>query len=404
MKRAIAFAALVLATLITGCSKEAPVAPPTPIAPKVVTVQPPARSAGYAYDGQIWALFDRPLDPTSIDTTTVFLKKDTQRMACAVSYEPVSRRIVVVPRTSLSLNTTYTVMVTSLVRAKDGTPLPQDYLWQFATSSIRRPVYLSPAPGEIASPVTMLRWSSADAAPGSLVFDVFAGLDSNAVAARTMPAVARTTNSFHLPRAYWPAGQRTYWAVTTTNTATGEQIISPPVGFDVLPSGTPTHAVSGQAIEWGGIQTGRTTQFCSQNYVPVGTGYSNAVRFDLDPGRMGIRVKSASLVMTAATNAYLTSSVSAWYCTPTWFPCSMVYGGSPFLDPSGQLGFAYLTGGTTMVIESPGLAAWVEGMLRRSPDFSGLMFTCPTTSGNQININMNGPSGPRPVINVVVYD
>jgi hypothetical protein len=370
----------------------------------VVTVQPPARSAGYAYDGQIWALFDRPLDPKSIDTTTVFLKKDTQRLACAVSYEPTSRRIVVVPRTSLGLNTTYTVLVTTLVKAKDGTPLPQDYLWQFATSSIRRPVFLSPAPGEIATPVTMLRWSSADAAPGVLVFDVYAGTDSNAVAARTTPVLAHTTNSFHLPRSFWPEGQRVYWTLTTTNTATGEKIFSPPVGFNVMPGGAPTHVVSGQAIEWGAIQTGRTTQYCGQNYVPVGPGYNNAVRFDVDPGRMGTRVKSASLVMTGASNAYLAGSLSAWYCAPQWFACSMVYGGAPYLDPSGQLGFAYLTGGTTIVLETPGLAAWVEGMLRRGGDFSGLMFTLSSPPGSQLNINTNGPSGPRPVLNVVVYD
>jgi hypothetical protein len=374
------------------------------VAPKVVTVQPPARSAGYAYDGQIWALFDRPLDPKSIDTTTVFLKKDTQRVACAVSYEPTSRRIVVVPRVSLGLNTTYTVLVTTLVRAKDGTPLPQDYLWQFATSSIRRPVYLSPAPGEIATPVTLLRWSSADAAPGSLVFDVYANTDSNAVAARTTPVLAHTTNSFHLPRGYWPAGQRVFWAVTTTNTATGEKIISPPTGFDVMPDGAPTHLVSCTVVEWGAIQSGRTTQYCNQNYVPVGPGYANAVRFNIDPGLIGTRVKSASLVMTAASNAYLTSAVSAWYCGPSWFACSMVYGGAPFIDPSGQLGFTYLAGGSQMILDTPALGAWVEGMLRRSGDFSGLMFTCGTTAGNQININMSGSSGPRPVINVVVYD
>lgn len=404
MKRAIVLAALVLAALITGCSKEAPVAPPTLVAPKVVTVQPPARSAGYAYDGQIWALFDRPLDPKSIDTTTVFLKKDTQRVSCAVSYEPVSRRIVVVPRTALGLNVTYTVLVTTLVHAKDGTPLPQDYLWQFATSSIRRPVYLGPAPGEIATPVTMLRWSSADAAPGSLVFDVYASTDSNAVAARTTPVLAHTTNSYHLPRAYWPAGGRVFWALTTTNMTTGEKIFSPPVGFDVMANGAPTHVVSGSTIEWGAIQNGRTNQYCSQLYIPAGPGYSNAIRFNLDPGLMGTRVKSASLVMTAASNAYLTTLVSAWYCAPSWSACSFAYAGAPYLDPSGQLGFAYLASGTTMVIESPGLAAWVEGMLRGRGEFSGLMFTCGTTTGNSMNINTNGASGPRPVINVVVYD
>lgn len=402
MRRAPAPAALVLAAALAGCGPKPPVAPVEPVPPGVVAVQPPARSAGYAYDGQIWALFDRPLDPASVDTTTVFLKKDTQRLACVVRYEPTSRRIVVVPRAALALQSTYTVVVTGLVRGGDGTPLGADYFWQFSTTSIRRPDYLDPAPGTVASPVAMLRWTSAGAVPGTLSFEVYAGPDSAAVGARTAPRLAVGTSAFYLPTRAWPEGARTYWAVTTTNLATGERLQSPVAGFDVIAAGAPTREVSGPLIEWGGVQSGRTTQYCTQSYVIAGQGYLAAARFDLDPGRMGTRVRSARLVMNATANAYLIPTLTASYCSPVWFPCGMVFPGPPYPDPNGVVATA--TVGQTsseIVFESVRLAAWAEGMLRRG-EFSGLTFTL--TGSSSMQVNMSGPAGPRPAILLTVYD
>lgn len=404
MRRAPALAALLAAALLSACGHEAPVAPPPPPAPQVTFVQPPARSAGYAYDGQIWAMFDRALDPKSVDTTSVFLKQDTKRISCAVSYEPTSRRVVLVPRTTLALNTTYTVILTTGLRSQEGVALAQEYFWQFSTSSIRRVTYLGPALDVLASPVAMLRWSSGDAVAGSLLFEVYAGTDSLAVANRTAPRVGRVTSNFLLPRATWPAGLRTYWAVSTTNQITGEKLDSPVTHFDVLPASAPTRTVSVGALAWGGIQNGRpTVQLCTQTALTVGTGYNAALLLDLSPGQLGKRIKSARLVMYTTYNSGLIPLVTANYCSPTWYSCAMVYPGPPYVAPDGAVAGARVgTVVNEMIFESPGLAAWVEGMLRATGDFSGLMFTL--SSSSLLTINMSSSTWPRPVLQVTTYD
>lgn len=405
MRRGLAILALALAAaaLFTACRKSAPVAPLAPAPPKVVAVQPPARTSGYSFDGQIWALFDRALDPRTVDTTTVFLKKDTQRLGCAVSYEPTSRRIVVVPRAPLGLNTTYTVIVTARVKAQDGTPLAGDYLWQFSTSSIRRLTYLTPSPSETATPVAMLSWRSPDAVPGTLQFDVFAGTDSLAVLGRTVPAVARTTSAWFLPRAYWPSNTRVYWSVRTLNTTTGEVLESPVAGFTVGALDAPSHAVSVPMVEWGGIRAGNALQYCTQTTVPMGIGTIAAVRFDLNPATLGRRVKSARLVLYAVSNFSNIPLLGAWTATPAAWPvCGMVYPGPPYPEVGGQLATAGVgTASNQAVFESVALAAWAEGMLRGG-DFSGVLLT--SNASQLMSVNTGGGTLPRPVLELVVYD
>lgn len=393
---------LALALAFPACSRKAPVAPAEPAALAVLAVQPPARSAGYAYDGQIWALFDRSLEPKTVDTTSVFLKRDTQRVPCAVGYEPTSRRIVVVPRVALSLNATYTVVVTDRVRGRDGAALAADYFWQFSTTSIRRVDYLAPSATVPATAVAMLRWSSPDALPGQLWYDVYAGDDSVAVHNRLVPVRTGGLNAFWLPRQYWPAGERVYWAVTTTNLSTGERLLSPVTSFTVLSDGAPTHEVSTPAVDWGAIQSGRPTQYCSQSYVPVGIGYNSAVRFSPAAAQMGTRVKRARLVMHASANAHLIPGVQIWSCNAQWAACGMIYAGPPFRDTDAPLGTASV-GATSneLVFDSPGLAAWVEGILRGG-DFSGLVFTL--ASATQLNLNTRGSNYPTPTLTVTVYD
>jgi len=396
--------ALALSSSFTACRRKSAVAPVAPAPPAVVAVQPPARSAGYAYDGQIWALFDRALDATSVDTTTVFLKKDTQRIRCDVGYERTSRRIVIVPKAPLALFSTYTVILTGLIRDRDGVPLGADFSWQFSTSSIRRLTYLLPSASLPATPVAMLSWTSPDAVPGSLRFDVYAATDSGAVASRTAPLVASGTNAYHLPRQAWPAGARVHWAVTTTHLATGEVLHSPVASFSVLSDLAPTRVLTAVMLEYGGVQLGRPTQqYCTSSGITVGNGYNAAVKFDLDPARMGTRVRSARLVMHASNNASFIPHLVAWSCTPSsWGGCGMVYPGPPFVEPAGNLGTARL-GATSnqILLDSVALAAWTEGMLRRA-DFSGLMFTL--SVNGLMPIYTGTTTYPRPVLEVTVYD
>ena len=73
------------AALLTGCGKAAvPVAPRLNQPPGVVTLFPAPRSTLVPYDTQIFAQFDHALDPRTVDTTTVFLKVDTRRVAVTV--------------------------------------------------------------------------------------------------------------------------------------------------------------------------------------------------------------------------------------------------------------------------------------------------------------------------------
>lgn len=395
--------ALAAAAGFTACRKSAPVAPLAPQPPKVLAVQPPARTSGYSFDGQIWALFDRPLDPRTVDTTTVFLKKDTQRLACAVSYEPTSRRVVVVPRAPLGLNTTYTVIVTTRVESKDGTPLAADYLWQFSTSSIRHLTYLTPAANEIVTPVAMLSWTSPGAVPGTLQFDVFVGTDSLAVLAHTVPAIARTASSWFLPRVHWPSNTRVFWSVRTLNTSTGEQLESPVAGFTVGSQTAPSHPVTIPMLEWGGIRTGNPQQFCTQTTVTVGQGCQSAVRFAFDPQVQGRRVKSARIFMTASSNFSGIPFLSVWTATPAVWPvCGMSYPGPPYPELGGQLATARVGASSNqMLFESVALAAWAEGMLRGG-DFSGVLLISSSTL--LMSINTGGGTLPKPYLELEMYD
>ena len=105
----------VLATL-SGCSKHATdsTAPPSaPPVPELVAMQPPARSPSALYDSDIWAQFDRPLDPRTVTTLNVYLKLDAQRIPITVRYDAATQRVTLTPTAILELQRTYTVEFSS---------------------------------------------------------------------------------------------------------------------------------------------------------------------------------------------------------------------------------------------------------------------------------------------------
>src|SRR5204862_7712553 len=97
---------LALVAMLSGCSKHAtdstgpPQAPPVP---ELVAMQPPARSPSALYDSDIWAQFDRPLDPHTVTALNVYLKLDAQRLPITVSYDAATQRVSVTPTVVLEL-------------------------------------------------------------------------------------------------------------------------------------------------------------------------------------------------------------------------------------------------------------------------------------------------------------
>jgi hypothetical protein len=388
------FALAVLAAAFAACSQKTTVEPVPGAPPRVTAVQPAARTTAYPYDGQIWALFDRALDPKSVDSTTVFLKQDTQRIPSKISYEPTSRRIVVAPRVLLGLQKAYTVIVSSRVLGKDGVALGQDYMWQFVTSSIRRAAYERPSPDTLASPVAYLKWSIPESAPGTLVFELYAGPDSAAIAARSVPYVYRGSAATFLPREYWPAGARTYWSVTTYHVQSGERLDSPVTSFPVYPADAPTLDLSLTVQDWGGLQQGLRTQYCNATVLNIGPTWSAGMHFPLGNYPFITNIAHVRVTMSAvAPNANI-PGVGINATTAAWTACAAGYPGPPYADQAGPLALATTVNGTDLVFDSAALAAHVEAM-KRSASYSGFAFTCPA---GQVPVITNGLPQPTMVL------
>lgn len=400
-RRALASLALAALALAGGpaCGKKAVVTVVAPTPPAVVSVQPPARTLSYLYDGGIWAVFDRALDPKTVDTTTVFLKQDTQRIPIAVRWDAGSKRVVIAPRSPLGLQKAYTVVLSTRLHATDGTPLPAEYTWQFVTNTVRRARYDFPLPDTLRSRVVMLQWSSPDVAAGGVVqYELYAGTDSAAVAGRTLPYLYRGTGTTYVPRTEWPAGTRVYWAISAVQTSSGERIASPATHFDTTPVDAPTQSVTIPVVDWGGLRSGSRVQLCSFPDLTVGPLYAAGMHFPTGGYPIGARVKSVRLDMRRAASTVPATTIWMAPATSVWTNCSANYPGPPFGDPSFTTG-ATSENGADLVFESVGLAAWIEAS-RRIPINNGFSFGC---TGGDIVVNIVGFEIPRPTMTVTYY-
>src|SRR5215467_1039875 len=187
--RRLSLPLLVLIATLSGCSKHStdstapPAAPPVP---ELVAMQPPARSPSAIYDSAIWAQFDRPLNPRTVDTLNVYLKLDGQRIPITVAYDAASQRVTLTPEVVLQLQRTYTVEFSTAVKGADGTPIAPGVFYQFTTNSLRRPSYDFPV-AALEGPVATLGWGGTQGPSGNILFELYASTDSNAVLARTAP-------------------------------------------------------------------------------------------------------------------------------------------------------------------------------------------------------------------------
>src|SRR5262245_42064344 len=110
--RRLSLCVLALFLSLIGCSKHSTdsTAPPAgPPVPALVATQPPARTPSALYDSDIWAQFDRDLDPRTVSTLSVYLKLDAVRIPVTVSYDATNRRVTLKPTVVLELQRTYTV-------------------------------------------------------------------------------------------------------------------------------------------------------------------------------------------------------------------------------------------------------------------------------------------------------
>lgn len=327
-----ALGAALLLALVAGCSQnERPVlappadlAPPDNLSPQIEAVFPEARSTGVLYDTDIWVRFVEPLDPATVSERTVFFKLDTVRLPVTLTYDGATRTIRLAPRGQLALLRTYTVEITTGVETADQQPLSQTSFWQFKTNGLRRLV--NPIPAERTtgeSPFALLQWGRTEAAAGSIVYDVYSGADSAAVAARGARPIQSSAQPFLIPLKPWGFGARVYWAVTAVNRTSSERLDGPVWSFETLPPGIPVDSLVVPAGEWGYYDIALQRLFCLTGFISAGTGYNNGIHWLLRETAAGLKLAGARVTVyaTGVTISPAAKPVIHPVNEP-WAPCS----------------------------------------------------------------------------------
>ena len=359
----------VLATL-TGCSKHATdstAPPPAPPVPELVAMQPPARSPSALYDSDIWAQFDRPLDPRTVTTLNVYLKLDAQRIPITVAYDAATQRVTLTPTAILELQRTYTVEFSTAVKGADGTPLAPGVFFQFTTNSLRRPTYDFPLTMSLEGPVATLCWGGTQGPTNNILYDLYASTDSNAVIARTAPVLARSVFTRFVPAVTWPMGSTIYWAVTSENVTTHERLAGSLRSFQTLDASTPLDSVTISERDHGSKSSLSGLQGCNSQSFTTGGTFNGAVHWDvgLIPGDARLQSVSARLsIWSSDTSTVQGAQPALWMAQNEWLPCSMNSPGPPYNELSGFLANATTEDSKTAVFSSDRLAGLFEAQLR----------------------------------------
>ena len=85
--------------------------------------------------GVIEVSFSKDMDASTINSSNITLKSGNTSVSTTVSYDPLSRSVKIVPDTVLYTTTTYTLTVTTNVKAMNTAALGSNYVVSFATSS-----------------------------------------------------------------------------------------------------------------------------------------------------------------------------------------------------------------------------------------------------------------------------
>ncbi len=113
----------------------------TAVAPFVTATSPANNDTGVALNKTITATFNAAMDPVTISTTTFTLRAGTVAISGTVSYSGLIATFT--PSSNLSPNTIYIATITTGARNLAGTPLANNFVWNFTTAP---PVLIAGAP------------------------------------------------------------------------------------------------------------------------------------------------------------------------------------------------------------------------------------------------------------------
>jgi hypothetical protein len=99
--------------------------------PAVNSTDPGNSSTGVVLNKQVSAVFNRPMDPATINPTTFTLKQGTNTIAGAVSYAGTTATFA--PASLLTSNTIYSATITTGAKDVGGFGIELDFNWNFTT-------------------------------------------------------------------------------------------------------------------------------------------------------------------------------------------------------------------------------------------------------------------------------
>jgi hypothetical protein len=378
---------LSLAAAFAGCSRHVTEPPPpgSGASPRLVASHPAARSEGNFYTTEIWAEFDRPLDPRTVSERSVFLKLDGQRLECVVTYDPTTRRVVLDPVAELKLMRTYTVEFSAAIESADGVALAPNLYFQFSTNSLRQLVYDFPGHGGLVGPLSRLGWGGVNGPLNDVFHEVYAGTDSVAVAQRQVPYLQRTVFTRLLPSVAWPRGQRVYWAVSSHNVTTNERLDGPVSAFEVVDAGRPVVTRVLGARDYGSMNAQSRLIYCQRADLAAGPTFNAAIHWDLfavdfleerlvpdDALVVGATVEITAL-HTGSNRGRFSSGPSLWLAQNDWQACAIVAPGPPYPEVNGLLGEGVFVDSFLVRFDSQRLAAFMEAELQGDVQLHGTL-------------------------------
>jgi hypothetical protein len=122
------------------------------IAPIVILTDPLNNATNVALNKIITATFSLPMDPLSINASTVTVKNGTTLVPGVVTFSGSVATFT--PTTTLLPSTLYTGTITTGATNADGTPMQADYVWSFTTATIP-PTVISTDPTNNATGVVL---------------------------------------------------------------------------------------------------------------------------------------------------------------------------------------------------------------------------------------------------------
>lgn len=306
-----------------SCGPRRVIAPPPGIVPfTIVRMAPANHSLNAAINTPIWAEFSEPIDPATVSERTVFLKHDDTRMPVFLSVNPTRTRLNIYPRMALGVGQPYTVEFSPAFRSSAGTELAVPSVWQFVTGP--NVVIQNPFPTDGAADVselTPLAWNGA-VPLGTVTYDVYAGADSNSIAARRVPPMARANRGVFLRSTRWASGSTVYWSISATVPGFSQSIQGPVWQFRVLnPSEWLPDSLVLQASEWGWLDTLRSSGRCEDSTLWITPHAVTALRF---PGLLAsLRLSQARISLSPILPPGASWRAGVWLTLGPWDPCDL---------------------------------------------------------------------------------